>query len=253
MLFDIVEAQYVTPRLWTEDTDVSDHCSHPCNEKVSVVTDIGLRLQEGIQDLKLEEQLAPAREAVARTLSAGSTNFWKGVEGVKGRWVAQRTASSSSASVHSVSSSTASTPVEISKSEAELKDKSIPNPTTVDASPVATAEPGRGRTMSITALETKAALGAWGSGLGSFFSAKAARFSMPRGMSKPASPATESPPPPHDRDSQQPSRPHSNSSSSIPPRGSPLPHALKTDALVEDESQPKKLDNIDSELTETAL
>ncbi|KAJ7222306.1 hypothetical protein GGX14DRAFT_663200 [Mycena pura] len=42
MLFDIVE-----PR-------------HPCNEKPSVVADIGLRLQEGLQDLKLEQQLAPA-------------------------------------------------------------------------------------------------------------------------------------------------------------------------------------------------
>ncbi|KAJ2925947.1 hypothetical protein H1R20_g11138, partial [Candolleomyces eurysporus] len=64
LLFDIVE-----PR-------------HPCNEKPSVVADIGLRLQEGIQDLKLDQQLAPAREAVARTFATGSTNFLKAVEGL---------------------------------------------------------------------------------------------------------------------------------------------------------------------------
>ena len=62
---------------------------HPCNEKPSVVTDIGLRLQEGLQDLKLEQQLAPAREAVSRTLTAGSAGFFKAVGGVRERW-AQR-------------------------------------------------------------------------------------------------------------------------------------------------------------------
>jgi len=73
---------------------------HPCNEKPSVVADIGLRLQEGIQELKLEQQLAPTREAITRTLSAGQTNFFKAVEGVKGRW-GLRTASLSSASISS--------------------------------------------------------------------------------------------------------------------------------------------------------
>ncbi|KAG6835927.1 hypothetical protein H0H93_013262 [Arthromyces matolae] len=59
---------------------------HPCNEKPSVVADIGLRLQEGIQDLKLEQQLAPAREAVSRAVTVGSANFFKAVEGVRERW-----------------------------------------------------------------------------------------------------------------------------------------------------------------------
>ncbi|THG93871.1 hypothetical protein EW026_g7478 [Hermanssonia centrifuga] len=58
MLFDIVE-----PR-----------------ERPSVVADIGLRLSEGIQELKLDQQLAPTREAISRTLTAGSTNFFKAVE-----------------------------------------------------------------------------------------------------------------------------------------------------------------------------
>ena len=49
--------------------------------------DIGLGLQEGDQELKLvDQQLAPAREAVARTFTVGSSNFFKEVEGVKGSW-----------------------------------------------------------------------------------------------------------------------------------------------------------------------
>ncbi|KAG7088103.1 hypothetical protein E1B28_012128 [Marasmius oreades] len=67
-LFDIVE-----PR-------------HPCTERPSIVGDIGLRFQEGIQDLKLDQQLAPAREAVSRTITAGSATFFNAVEGVKARW-----------------------------------------------------------------------------------------------------------------------------------------------------------------------
>ncbi|KAL0579872.1 hypothetical protein V5O48_002119 [Marasmius crinis-equi] len=67
-LFDIVE-----PR-------------HPCIDKPSIVGDIGLRFQEGIVDLKLDQQLAPAREAVSRTFTAGSTSFFNAVEGVRSRW-----------------------------------------------------------------------------------------------------------------------------------------------------------------------
>ncbi|KAF6747430.1 transport protein Avl9-domain-containing protein [Ephemerocybe angulata] len=95
---------------------------HPCNEKPSVVADIGLRLQEGIQELKLDQQLAPAREAVARTLATGSTNFFKAVEGVRGRW-AQRSASGSefpNTGANNAGSSRASTPpVEVSKADLE--------------------------------------------------------------------------------------------------------------------------------------
>jgi len=78
LLFDIVEAR------------------HPCSEKPSVVADIGLRLSEGIQELKLDQQLAPTREAISRTFTAGSTNLLKAVEGVRGRWMSPRRANSSS-------------------------------------------------------------------------------------------------------------------------------------------------------------
>ncbi|KAJ7160086.1 transport protein Avl9-domain-containing protein [Mycena filopes] len=151
LLFDIVE-----PR-------------HPCNEKPSVVADIGLRLQEGLQDLKLEQQLAPAREAVARTLTAGSTNFFKAVEGVRGRWNAQRDSVSSMASVDS---KRASTPVEVTKADV------------ADAPPAATAKPlllARHSTIidPPPTPPARPALSSWGSGIGSFLSNRASKFSLP--------------------------------------------------------------------------
>jgi hypothetical protein len=103
MLFDIVE-----PR-------------HPCNEKPSVVADIGLRLSEGIQELKLDQQLVtPTREAISRTFTAGAGGFFRAVEGVKGRFQQQlqRTPSSEGAeglvSASGSVSSVSSTPVEVS-------------------------------------------------------------------------------------------------------------------------------------------
>ncbi|KAH9480710.1 Late secretory pathway protein avl9 [Psilocybe cubensis] len=174
LLFDIVE-----PR-------------HPCNEKPSVVADIGLRLQEGIQDLKLEQQLAPAREAVARTLTASSTSFFKAVEGVRGRW-SQRNTSPAPPTPNEDAlnkSSRASTPpVEVSKADFEdvprtamqadytpssrtlrpfslTSTNSLPSDSPV-TSPVNGAVPSPLKPLS-----------AWSSGIGSFLSAKTARFSL---------------------------------------------------------------------------
>ncbi|PCH39859.1 hypothetical protein WOLCODRAFT_97921 [Wolfiporia cocos MD-104 SS10] len=104
MLFDIVEAR------------------HPCADKPSVVSDISLRLSEGIQELKLDQSLAPTREAIARTFTASSTSLFKAVEGVRGRWISPRKAptpppapssdpsseSAGSASTGSMSTSTSS-------------------------------------------------------------------------------------------------------------------------------------------------
>ncbi|CCL98519.1 uncharacterized protein FIBRA_00518 [Fibroporia radiculosa] len=77
LLFDLVEAR------------------HPCSAKPSVVADIGLRLSEGIQELKLDQQLAPTREAISRTFNTGSSNLLKAVEGMRGRWMARNPSSSS--------------------------------------------------------------------------------------------------------------------------------------------------------------
>ncbi|KAH7925580.1 hypothetical protein BV22DRAFT_1195061 [Leucogyrophana mollusca] len=165
MLFDIVE-----PR-------------HPCNEKPSVVADLGLRLSEGIQELKLDQQLAPTREAISRTLTAGSTNFFKAVEGVRGRWQ-QRVPSSSS--VSDLSGSSYDTPVEITKSEVEIPSspsetaKSGVNMSQQTSRDSVVSSVSRPASVSQAATETKAALSTWGAGIQSFWSNRASRFSMQR-------------------------------------------------------------------------
>ncbi|KAH9991246.1 transport protein Avl9-domain-containing protein [Russula vinacea] len=151
MLFDIVE-----PR-------------HPCNEKPSAIADITLRLSEGIQELKLEQQLAPTREAISRTITAGSANFFKAVEGVKGRFV-QRSASSLSVGSASTSSGTVISSSEVPDGSALTNS---PSP------PPSTAPTG----VEATAIQAKERLSGWGASVGTFFSSRAVRFSaqkMPR-------------------------------------------------------------------------
>lgn len=174
---------------------------HPCNEKPTVVSDIGLRLSEGVKDLKLDQQLAPTREAITRTITAGSTGFFKAVEGVRGRW--QRTPSSTSVNIPSNASvsSVSSTPVEVStplaESLPELLKSTPPSSPLATAKPIAVPEsPQRQKaTVSVDLNETRAAIGAWGAGIGSFLSTKAARFSLPRvaSITPKASPVADAP------------------------------------------------------------
>lgn len=168
MVFDIVEAR------------------HPCSGKPSVVEDIGLRLQEGLQELHLQEQLAPTREAISRTIATGSTSFFKAVEGVRGRW-AQR--SSSSLSVNDGALSTSSTPVDISRSEADLARTNAGDAdgtrsqrsSTLSTSPHTGLRPlSLSTSPPIVASEAKQAIGSWGSSIGSFISQRTARLSVPR-------------------------------------------------------------------------
>jgi hypothetical protein len=136
---------------------------HPCNEKPSAISDITLRLSEGIQDLKLEQQLAPTREAISRTITAGSANFFKAVEGVKGRFV-QRSGSTTSVGSASTSSGTV-----ISSSE-------IPDGSVLTATPPTQAAPAPAG-VDAAAILAKERLTGWGASVGSFFSTRASRFS----------------------------------------------------------------------------
>lgn len=160
---------------------------HPCNEKPSVVSDIGLRLSEGIQDLKLEQQLAPTREAISRTLTVGSANFFKAVEGVRERWQ-QRTVSSPS--MQDMASNPYGSPVEITKSEASLPvmvtttDPTKPGANisrqTSRESAASALSPPRPVSMAQAASDTKAALTSLGVGIQSLWSSRAPRFSLSR-------------------------------------------------------------------------
>ncbi|KAL5519875.1 hypothetical protein ACEPAG_1535 [Sanghuangporus baumii] len=203
MIFDIIEAR------------------HPCSGKPSVVEDIGLRLQEGLQDLHIQEQLTPAREALSRTFATGSTNFLKAVEGVRGRWAQRSTSSLSSNETGTISS----TPIEITRSEADLwkaasngdaatnsGTKSTRSSTFSTFSQSGTglrplslpknSTPQQPSSASVVATDAKATIGAWGSSIGSFISQRTARLSAARtdslssassvpGQSSATSPQTE--------------------------------------------------------------
>lgn len=159
---------------------------HPCNEKPSAISDMTLRLSEGIQDLKLEQQLAPTREAISRTINAGSANFFKAVEGVKGRLMPQRTGSTTSIGSTSTSSGTV-----ISSSE-------IPDGSAITTTPPTQAAPAPAG-VDAAALLAKERLSGWGASVGTFFSTRAARFStqkMPSPSTSAPSSTTGSPVPP---------------------------------------------------------
>ncbi|KAG9101506.1 late secretory pathway protein avl9 [Ceratobasidium sp. 370] len=64
---------------------------HPCAGQVTLASDIGLRLTEGLNDLKLEENLGPARDRIAGAIATGSTGFFRAFDGLRDG-VAQRLA-----------------------------------------------------------------------------------------------------------------------------------------------------------------
>ncbi|KAL1719068.1 transport protein Avl9-domain-containing protein [Schizophyllum commune] len=163
--------------LWERTTDSSlfdiVEPRHPCVDKPSVVADIGLRLSEGIQEMKLDQQLAPAREAVTRTLASSSTNFLNAVAGVRERWNARPSAPPSPNPGASSSDLTA-TPEEVTKEDAEGS----------DARP-----PLANRTSSSSSTGTRTSLSGWGA----FLSSKAPRFSFGKGQEGAEGPAATSP------------------------------------------------------------
>ncbi|PWZ03667.1 hypothetical protein BCV70DRAFT_154532 [Testicularia cyperi] len=68
-------------RRWTAKTDpmlfdIVDH-KHPCEGKTSAIEDVGLRLSAGLHDLRLEENLAPTREAIGTVIQAGGANIYR--------------------------------------------------------------------------------------------------------------------------------------------------------------------------------
>lgn len=164
LLFDIVE-----PR-------------HPCIDKPSAVTDIGLQITESFRDLRLDQQLAPTREAISNAFAAGSANVLKTVDGLKGRWNARRTLSSPRSQNFEEGTAeipTASTPPLASP---PLSEPSTPTPQEKSSRPTS---------LTAAANEARTTIGSWGTGIGSFFSQRAARFSLSRNSS-----VTSLPPPP---------------------------------------------------------
>jgi hypothetical protein len=48
-----------------------------------LVEDVGLRLAQGVRDLRLEENLGPTREAISRGLASGTESVWSFVSSVR--------------------------------------------------------------------------------------------------------------------------------------------------------------------------
>lgn len=144
-----------------------------------MVSDIGLRLQEGIQELKLEQQLAPAREAVARTFTISSSNFFKAVEGVKGRW-GQRSPSHDD-NVDS-QNKMPQTPVEVSKADWE-ENSHTATPSDPRKRPLRPFSLTSTNSLSLaspseTSFKPPPNTSSWGTTIGSFLSARALKFQL---------------------------------------------------------------------------
>ena len=67
--------------LWDKTTDsvIFDlvEPKHPMAGKTNPIEDVGIRLSHGLHDLHLEENLAPARDAIARGVASGSDSIFK--------------------------------------------------------------------------------------------------------------------------------------------------------------------------------
>lgn len=148
-----------------------------------MVTDIGLRLQEGVQDLRIGQQLAPTREAISKTLATGSTNFFKAVEGVKGRWMAR----SPSSTPATPPDSGRGTPVDLGKDPDTISVKSsasaINSPAIQETrSPSQQSNSPGVVAASEFAQRATSTLSGWGSGIGSFISNRTNKFSLGSGV-----------------------------------------------------------------------
>lgn len=143
----------------------------------SVVGDIGLRFQEGVQDLKIGQQLAPTRDAISKTLVTGSTNFFKVVGGVRGRLMA-RTPSAGGPTTTPPESGRG-TPVDLSKDSDTVSIRSTTStkdPPVVQETPPPAQQTASPQTVAPEPTQ-RATRAGWGS-IGSFFSNKAGRFSL---------------------------------------------------------------------------
>ena len=148
-----------------------------------MVSDIGLRLQEGIQELKLEQQLAPAREAVARTFTVGSSNFFKAVEGVKGRWIQRTPSHDDNVDSQNKMPRTSTPPVEVSKTDWEEEDCNTATPAGPGKKPPRPFSLASTNSLllvspSDTSFKPPNTSTSWGTTIGSFLSARALKFQL---------------------------------------------------------------------------
>lgn len=151
----------------TDDT-IFDLCEprHPMEGKVNAVSDIGIRLAEGLHDLRLDEQLAPTREALSSAFATGSASLFRAFDGVRSEVNArleaerQRRAAAAAAGAPSVP-----------PKELELKDVSSRRASA--ASGVSSSSASSQKPASTPpAPDVRGTLGSIGASVGSFFSSR---------------------------------------------------------------------------------
>jgi len=56
---------------------------HPCEGQTNVVQDVGIRLVQGVRDLHLDENLAPARQVIGKGIQSGTQGIWSLYSNIK--------------------------------------------------------------------------------------------------------------------------------------------------------------------------
>ncbi|WFD31043.1 hypothetical protein MSPP1_002073 [Malassezia sp. CBS 17886] len=155
----------------TDETlcDLIGH-AHPCQDKVSAVSDAALRLSEGLHDLRLDENLAPTREAIGAAFHAGS----QGLSRVAHTWrsdLARITSSSSWGSPKGARS-----PVQSADISTEAAAPSPPATPPIEPPPQHGAPRKRDSAGAFTTLQATGAHGY--AALGSFISSRQKAWTM---------------------------------------------------------------------------
>lgn len=209
---------------------------------MNAFSDLGLKLSEGIHDLKLEKNLEVTKEAISNVITTSSSSILKAFEGVRSevssRLTAQRAnntgpSPSSSPKPPPPSSLPVAPPIERRGSNYTLAPPQQltggglrPLSLGVGLRRTATLPPEPTPptpTLAETAQAARTTLGAWGSGIGSFISSRAAKLSAVASAST-TSTGTKTP-------TSDISRPQSQSSSLVQVDASPSPsmkHASQT-------------------------
>ncbi|CCO28805.1 Late secretory pathway protein AVL9 AltName: Full=APL2 VPS1 synthetic lethal protein 9 [Rhizoctonia solani AG-1 IB] len=173
---------------------------HPCAGQVTLASDLGLRISEGLNELRLEENLGPTRDRISNVISMGSAGFFKAVEGfrsdVTSRMAAQRAAAAAAEGADSHSTSDPATakngaqpatpmspptkPVDAGSAPApDLEPAANPAPAPAPATTPATGTATATATATAPAQASTGGTGG-GGGWGSFFASKAASFRSSR-------------------------------------------------------------------------
>ncbi|KAI9633849.1 putative cytoplasm protein [Dioszegia hungarica] len=180
---------------WDACTDpvLFDICEpkHPCEVPVNVVSDLGLRLTEGMHDLKLDQHLATGRDAVASAFVAGSSSLFKAFDGVRtevssrlkereAAAAALAAASPPPSAAHDAGrrgsqSTLASSDTAISSSTLPVQHISKITSSSSSSTPAASRIPIQAPQIA----DVRATLGNIGSGIGSFFGSRVASFRAP--------------------------------------------------------------------------